>query len=106
MTTLPVLGVVSNDKRDTLSFIFQVEIPALEECIRKKNIERKTFNWKRVIAVTAKPGSATLQQQGAEVLLEQLPVLLLTSITAVSLKEVKHHSWIYTDPSLLPSDRT
>lgn len=64
-----MLGVVNNDKRDTLSFIFQIGLPALEECIKKN--KNKRFNWKRVIAVMAKPGSATLQQQGAEVLLEQ-----------------------------------
>lgn len=70
LTALPMLGVVNNDKRDTLSFIFQIGLPALEECIKKKK-KNKRFNWKRVIAVMAKPGSATLQQQGAEVLLEQ-----------------------------------
>lgn len=53
----------------------------------------------------AKPGSATLQQRGAEVLLEQLQVLLLASSVAASQKEVKHPSWIYTDTSSLPSDR-
>lgn len=36
MTALPVLGVVNNDKRETLSFIFQVGLPALEKCIKKK----------------------------------------------------------------------
>lgn len=45
MTTLPVLWVVNNDKRDTLSSILQVGLPALKECIEKK------FNWKRVLAV-------------------------------------------------------
>lgn len=89
-----------------LSFILQVGLPALEECIKKKKKKRKAFKWKRVIAVTAEPGFATLQQRGAEMLLEQLPVLLLTYTTAVSLKEVKNHSWIYVDPSLLPSDGT
>lgn len=54
MTALPVLGVLNNDKRDTPSFIFHIGLPALEEC---------TKNNKRVIAITAKPGSATLQQQ-------------------------------------------
>lgn len=36
LTALPMLGVVNNDKRDTLSFIFQIGLPALEECIKKK----------------------------------------------------------------------
>jgi len=54
----------------------------------------------------AKPGSARLQQQGAEVLLEQLLVLFLTSSVAVSQKEVKPPSWIDMDPSVLPSDRS
>lgn len=54
VTALPVLGVLNNDKRDTPSFIFHIGLPALEECTKKN---------KRVIAITAKPGSATLQQQ-------------------------------------------
>lgn len=64
MTVLPALGFANNDTRDTLRFIFQVGLPALEECIKKKRHSRE-----RVVAATAKPGSATLQQQGAEVLL-------------------------------------
>lgn len=36
MTALLVLGVVNNDKRDTLSLKLQVGLPALEERIKKE----------------------------------------------------------------------
>lgn len=36
MTALLVLGVVNNDKRDTLSFKLQVGLPALAECIKEE----------------------------------------------------------------------
>lgn len=40
MTALPVLVAVNNDKRETLSFIFQVGLSALEECIKKNKFKK------------------------------------------------------------------
>jgi len=39
MTVLLVLGVVNNDRRDTLNFKLQVGLPTLEECTKEKEIQ-------------------------------------------------------------------